>query len=153
MNRVSWSSLVALFAILLSGVLLSGGLQAAPEQRSTLPASDRRGGPDDPDPTKRNRGPANLSGEWVMSLPAGFRHRITLTLVGPGRYRLSPRKLNSSGVYQIKKNRLVIVEPNDRRLLGFEWEFRKGSFVLVGQPPIGKTGSNYLGATLRRPAP
>jgi bla regulator protein blaR1 len=140
---------VVLFTLLLSGLLLTCGLRAAPPP-STLPASNQRGGPDDPDPTKRNRG---FSGEWIMSLPAGFQHRITLTPVGKGRYRLGPRKLNSSGVYEVRKDRLVIVQPNDRRLLGFEWELRKGSFVLVGQPPVGKTGSNYLGATLSRPGP
>jgi hypothetical protein len=52
----------------------------------------------------------------------------------------------------VRKNRLVIVTPNDPRLLGFEWEIQKSNhLVLVGQPPVSKTGSSYLKATLTRP--
>lgn len=93
-----------------------------------------------------------LAGSWWMTLPRGFRHAITLVPVSEGRYRLLPGVLNSSGVYELRGNRLVIIEPSDRRLLGFEWELREGVFRLVAQPPVGKTGSNYLGATLARPA-
>ena len=67
----------------------------------------------------------------------------------PGRRQsLPPRaeRLNSSGIYELRGDRLVIVEPNDRRLLGFAWEVRgDGRLVLVDQPPVSKTGSNYLG--------
>jgi beta-lactamase regulating signal transducer with metallopeptidase domain len=113
------------------------------------------------DPTERgyhetaDRNPdaaaAPYAGSWLMSLPAGFQHRITLTPVGSNRYRLAPNKLNSSGIYEVQGDRLVIVAPNDRRLLGFVWEVQSpGRMLLIGQPPISKTGSNYLRATLTR---
>jgi hypothetical protein len=90
-----------------------------------------------------------LAGQWQMRLPAGFVHSVTLTPLGENRYRLEPARLNSSGVYEVRNGRLAIVEPNDRRLLGFEWKIEEdGQLKLVGQPPLRETGSNYLGATM-----
>ncbi len=87
-----------------------------------------------------------------MHLPAGFMHRVTLTHLTGERYRLDPELLNNSGVYEVQGDRLVIVEPNDRRLLGFEWEIHpEGHLTLVGQPPLSQTGSDYLGAVMVRP--
>jgi beta-lactamase regulating signal transducer with metallopeptidase domain len=117
-------------------------------QRGEFASSARESGSYDP---REQEGQSPMSGGWLMDLPAGFRHHITLTPVGGNRYRLEPKVLNSSGIYELQGNRLVIVAPNDRRLHGFEWESRGvGRFVLVGQPPVSKTGSNYLGAVLSR---
>jgi hypothetical protein len=103
------------------------------------------GSPIDPPPPKAPGVP------YQMWLPAGFTHTVTLTPVGGNRFRLEPKRLNSSGIYELRGDRLVIVEPNDRRLLGFAWEVRgDGRLVLVDQPPVSKTGSNYLGARLTR---
>jgi hypothetical protein len=86
-----------------------------------------------------------------MTLPAGFRHRITFSPLGQGRYRFEPRKLVMSGVYTVKDDRLVIVAPNDKRLTGFEWQTQQdGSLTLIGEPGVAKTGSSYLKATMRR---
>jgi beta-lactamase regulating signal transducer with metallopeptidase domain len=152
---------VSAFAVLVGLLLLAAGLRGAdvPEPTSgpvralvaDAPAEGSRRGAANPatEPIKRQQ---VLSGTWQMHLPAGFKHKVTLTPAGPNRYRLEPRRLNSSGIYEVRGNRLVIVAPNDRRLLGFEWEIRQGRLILVGQPPTSKTGSNYLGATLVRQA-
>lgn len=95
--------------------------------------------------------PPNLAGTWTMSLPAGFEHQVTLTDLGDGQYRLRPRSLNSSGVYRLDENKLVIETPGDERLTGFEWRIASpNKLVLVGQPDTSRTGSSYLGATLVR---
>ncbi len=86
-----------------------------------------------------------------MTLPAGYEHEITLVEDYPGRYRLLPRKLNSSGYYEVRGDRLVIVEPDDARLTGFEWKIMNdNTLILIEQPPLGQTGSDYLSATLTR---
>ncbi len=98
-----------------------------------------------------NAGQDVLAGHWVMYLPAGFQHRITLTPVGPNRYRLAPDRLNSSGVYELRGERLVLVQPTRCHIPGFEWEVRGGDrLVMVAQPPVDKIGSNYSGAYLSR---
>jgi hypothetical protein len=87
----------------------------------------------------------------LLTLPRGFRHKITLTLVGPGRYRFEPRKLVMSGTYEVKGDRLIITAPNDKRLTGFEWQKQPdGTWTLIGEPGVAKTGSSYLKATLRK---
>ncbi len=97
--------------------------------------------------------PDTFSGRWLRTLPREFRHRITLTALGEGRYRFEPRNLMMSGVYAVKDGRLVIVAPDDKRLTGFEWQMEQdGSLMLIGEPGVAKTGSSYLKATMRRRA-
>jgi len=94
---------------------------------------------------------SDLSGDWLLALPAGFEHRVVLTDLGGGRYRLAPRSLNMSGVYERRGRELELVEPTVSRLTEFRWR-AEGSDVLrlVAEPPPGKTGARYAGATLRR---
>lgn len=93
----------------------------------------------------------DLSGTWKMHLPAGFVHRIKLDRIDQSHYRLSPTGLNMSGIYELQGTRLVIQQPNNRRLTEFQWEIRDADrLALVAQPPLGKTGANYLGATMAR---
>jgi hypothetical protein len=166
---------VAAFGLAVSGLLVLSSLRAAdpparPGAAVSAPATgvraaetpgpvgaadapagarDRAGerlrlAPDEP-------GPPDLGGEWLMHLPAGFEHQVTLTPVRPNRCRLGPSKLFFSGVYEVQAGRLVIVEPDDPRLFGFEWEIRRdGRLILVGQPRRDAVGQNYLGATMVR---
>lgn len=142
MGRASWLA-VAAFGLAVSAAVPIAGLRAADSR--VAPALEAISSPQpEPAPAK-----SALARQWVMLLPAGFAHWVTLTPLGSDRYRLEPRALNSSGMYEVQGNRLVIVEPNDRRLLGFEWEIQAdGHLTLVGQPPLRETGSNYLGATM-----
>lgn len=116
---------------------------------------------------KRSARPADrrkLSGTWRLSLPAGFKHQVSLTPLGRNRFRLAPRRLNMSGIYELRGNELSMVEPNDSRLLGpdpprtadavptrFVWRVGNGKTLrLVEEPPAGTTGARYTGATLTR---
>lgn len=55
-----------------------------------------------------------------------------------------------SGVYERRRNRLVMVKPADRDEGAFEWEIDEDCLILVKQRPVGKLGSDYRGATLKR---
>lgn len=94
----------------------------------------------------------DLSGDWLLTLPAGFEHHVMFTYQGKNRYRLAPGRLNMSGVYQLEGDRLRLVEPKDARLTEFRWQVQgTGTLLLVEEPPAGKTGARYLGATMTRP--
>lgn len=92
-----------------------------------------------------------LVGDWVMSLPAGFRYDVCLHKIASNRYELK-KAVRFSGEYELDDGRLVMVKSATGKDSGFVWEFRNGGeFVLVEQLPVAKLGSNYLGATLKRP--
>ncbi|MBI1901610.1 MAG: M56 family metallopeptidase [Planctomycetia bacterium] len=162
---------IAAFGLWTSAALVACGVRAAPAPKASQgeTAWPAARAPAPAEPGRRLESPAEsldpmpekaaepppgqskrtLAGDWQMRLPAGFVHSVTLTSLGGNRYRLEPRKLNSSGVYEVRDGRLTIIEPNDRRLLGFEWEIQSdGQLKLVGQPPLRETGSNYVGATM-----
>jgi hypothetical protein len=80
----------------------------------------------------REPSPVRLAGRWLLTLPAGFEHRVTLEPVGSDRYRFrrtgSTRaarrgdvRLVFSGLYEIRDGCLAIVEPDDERLTEFGW--------------------------------
>lgn len=103
-----------------------------------------------PPKQKPGKAAAKLAGDWIMVLPAGFTHNMHIRRINPRRY-LFTKAVRFSGFYELRKNRLVLVQPATRNEGPFEWELRKtGDLVLVVQPPVAKTGSNYLGATLIR---
>ncbi len=96
-------------------------------------------------------GTFNLSGDWLLTLPAGFEHQVVLTGLGRNQYRLTPPRLNMSGVYELRGSGLHLVEPNDPRMTGFQWKAQdQDSLLLHEEPPAGKTGAKYTGATLKR---
>lgn len=136
---------IAMFAVLVSATVLVSRMRAAPPPREYDRAGNGSVFATDAAPS----GPRALAGDWRMYLPAGFVHSVSLLPMGTDHYRLEPKWLNSSGVYEVRDGRLVIVEPNDRRLLGFEWAIGSdGQLALVGQPPLEKTGANYVGARM-----
>jgi beta-lactamase regulating signal transducer with metallopeptidase domain len=91
------------------------------------------------------------TGDWLLTLPAGFEHRVEIADLGRGRYRLTPPRLNMSGVYRRRGGTFDLVEPNDSRLTEFKWRFEGSDILrLVAEPPPGKTGAGYAGASLRR---
>jgi hypothetical protein len=70
--------------------------------------------------------------------------------VGDNRYALE-KAVRFSGVYELRDDRLTLVEPVMRGEAGFVWELRGTEEIrLVGQRPAAKIGQNYLGATLKR---
>jgi beta-lactamase regulating signal transducer with metallopeptidase domain len=96
-------------------------------------------------------GGSSLAGRWRMTLPAGFEHEVTLISAGKDRYHLLPMSLSSSGLYEVRADRLVLMVPNDPRPLDFQWQIEgHGRLVLIRQPELSTIGSNYLGGSLTR---
>ena len=90
-----------------------------------------------------------LEGKWKLSLPAGFEHEVTIQDLGKSEFLMRPAGLNSSGVYTLKDDELVMSRPTDERLTEFVWRIKAdGSLVLIAEPPARKTGARYLGATM-----
>lgn len=89
----------------------------------------------------------DLSGRWLLTLPAGYQYRITLESVGENRYRFP--SLAFAGIYELKGQKLVIVEPVDKRMTVFDWTLNNlNSLTLTDE--TGASGARYVGATLGR---
>jgi hypothetical protein len=142
----------ALVLILAVGSIVTAAGLSASRATPLLPPAREKGaaaarGEGDPD-----RAAATLAGRWVMTLPAGFEHQIVVRPLGGNRLAVE-KAVRFSGIYELRDGRLVLVKPTNPAESGFEWEVRTPSeVVLVAQPPVAKTGQNYLGATLTRPA-
>src|SRR5262245_31505611 len=153
MGAGAWGAVIV-FGALTSGALLVSGLRAGepdvipmPIQAVTL-LSDPQNGTEEVGPSA-----LDVSGEWLLTLPRGFQYRIKLTPLGNNRYRFTPGYLTMTGVYELRGGLMIMVEPTDERLTQFKWELQGGGLKLVESPPRRKIGSDYRGATLRRPAP
>jgi hypothetical protein len=95
--------------------------------------------------------PIEIEGRWLMTLPGGFQYEIKFELSEKGTFGMTPTSLNSSGQYLLKQGVLSIVEPSDKRLLGFQWTaVNPNVLILTSQPKTEQTGANYLGATLTK---
>jgi hypothetical protein len=60
------------------------------------------------------------------------------------------RKMRSfSGIYELRKDKLVVVEPVDKRLTKFVWRVEsRDDMILIRSSR--KTGADYTGAILKR---
>jgi hypothetical protein len=57
--------------------------------------------------------------------------------------------LNFAGVYEVRDGLLVLVEPKEPELAGFEWRIRS-PYMLILNRQATNTGADYLGAILFR---
>lgn len=95
----------------------------------------------------------DLTGKWLLTLPAGFTHEVTFTSIGHERLRLQPNHLNCAGVYLVRDGELMLEEALDRRDQGYSWKFLNANVLVLTSEP-GNRGAHYVGATLsRNPAP
>ena len=93
----------------------------------------------------------DIAGEWRLFLPAGFEKRVAFEKIEGERYRLTPGKLTFGGIYAVRGDRAVLVEPNDPSHGGFEWQIRSPYMIsLIEQSE--NTGAEYTGATFFRSA-
>lgn len=92
------------------------------------------------------------TGNFRMQLPRGFEWEVRLIALGDRQYRMiSKRQLTMLGVYELQGNRLIMVEPDDKRLTEFQWIVSSNdNLELIAEPPATKTGAQYLGTTLSR---
>jgi RNA polymerase sigma factor (sigma-70 family) len=141
-------------------LLLAGGFVAAANvfsvsrplaespARETSEVPMRPGEP--PDESNKSLTADALAGSWRMKLPAGFQYQVLIRPLGENRVSVE-KAVRFSGIYELRQDRLILVKGANSTEKGFEWEVRgSDDLALVAQPPVAKTGSNYLGATLRR---
>jgi RNA polymerase sigma factor (sigma-70 family) len=140
LTKSKWAALL----VLVLGLAGSTGIathSSPAEPAQSPPAEERVREKQEPDP---------LAGNWIMALPAGFRYEVKLRRLEPGCYALE-KAVRFSGVYERRRDRLVMVKPADRNEGGFEWEIAEDCLILVKQRPVEKLGNDYRGATLKRP--
>ncbi len=113
-------------------------LPAPAAQESVAPAEDRPA----EQPSK-----LDLAGRWLLTLPAGYQYRITLEAVGENRYRFP--SLAFAGVYELKGQKLVMLEPVDKRMTVFDWTINNVNNLTLTDE-TGASGARYAGATLGR---
>lgn len=105
----------------------------------------------EPAPAVNNEQPANpLPRRWKGHLPSGHEMRLSIVDLGDGEY-LFKLAGNFSGTYKREGDKLVMSAPADPRLSGFVWKIRdEQTLVLIAQPDVSLTGSDYTGTILRR---
>jgi RNA polymerase sigma factor (sigma-70 family) len=148
-TRIKVAAAVLSVMIVLAATVGLAGFNAPAEPH---PASGQKNQPAAAVPVQDNQGQKAdpLVGNWLLTLPAGFRYQTTIRHVGDNRYALE-KAVRFSGVYELRDGRLTLVEPETRGEAGFVWELRgTEGLTLVGQRPVAKIGQNYLGATLKR---
>ncbi len=94
--------------------------------------------------------PSQLSGTWEAKLPKGFVRPITVTHLEEDRFLMTSGGSVFNGIYQWRGDRLVVVQPDDKRMTGLTWKWQDGSMTLVGEPTGNPTGSSYLGTKMER---
>jgi len=90
----------------------------------------------------------DLNGKWEVTLSSGAKLRSPIIQLGDGRYRITKMGV-FSGIYELKNDRLVVVEPVDKRLTEFVWKVQDADNMVLIESST-KTGQDYSGATLKR---
>ncbi|UUO07265.1 hypothetical protein M4951_02900 [Blastopirellula sp. J2-11] len=95
--------------------------------------------------------PVDYSGQWLMTLPLGAEHQVAIKKAKNDQFKLVRPRLNLAGAYKVDGPTLTIVQPDDQRLTGFVWTaINRNTLILTSEPPQGRTGASYVGATLTR---
>ena len=55
-----------------------------------------------------------------------------------------------NGIYQWRGDRLVVVQPDDKRMDGLTWKWQDGRLTVISEPAGTPTGSSYLGSKMER---
>jgi len=98
----------------------------------------------------RQPAPPEFNGEWELTMPRGFTYRSPVTQLTNGQFAI-PQIVALSGVYELRRDQLVIVQPTNPRLSELVWlATSPDRLVLVAAPAVEKIGSDYRGATLQR---
>lgn len=97
----------------------------------------------------------DLTGEWKMTLPVGFKYIASISRLDARRWQLS-NMAGVSGLYELRGNELIMVPPPDA--VSIVWQIQSvDNLVLIKAPAEERTGTDYTGATLQRlvtkPAP
>lgn len=90
-----------------------------------------------------------LNGSYVADLPAGFQQPMTIRPLEPGVFLLSGRASVFNGTYRWQDGRLVVIDPDDARMVGLQWTVDGDQLILTAEPPGHPTGASYLSTVLR----
>jgi hypothetical protein len=90
----------------------------------------------------------DLSGRWLLTLPAGWQQKATIERLEDGRYRL-PGHGNLNGIYVLEGRTLTLVEHEDDPMPNFVWEVLNDNTLRL-RIDENHAGATYLGATLGR---
>ena len=89
----------------------------------------------------------SIAGTYEIQFPAGAVREISILKLGDGNYRLQGGGV-LNGIYQVKGDKLLVVQPDDPRMLGLAWRKQTATWKLFREPVGTPTGSSYVGATL-----
>ena len=100
----------------------------------------------------RDPTPFSLTGRWVLTLPAGWQRKVSISRASDDTYHFRGAPgLVMNGVYQFNApdSLLWMIEADDPTETAYEWQLlNANTFELVYQETSG--GGGYLGATLSR---
>jgi hypothetical protein len=97
-------------------------------------------------PTKAAPGPYH--GTWQINFPAGAQRAVTILSMPKDELMLYGSG-NLDGRYRWDEDRLVMVEPEDKRYEHLIWEKQGDDLVLVEEPPDHPSGARYVGTRLK----
>ena len=89
-----------------------------------------------------------IEGRYLIVFPQGARREVSLTHLGDDQYQLVGCGV-LDGAYRLKDNQLLIVRPQDKRMVGLMWTRRGQDWTLIKEPAGTPTGSSYVGAVLQ----
>ncbi|MCA9053328.1 MAG: hypothetical protein KDA75_05800 [Planctomycetaceae bacterium] len=96
--------------------------------------------------------PFDLSGRWVMTLPAGWQRKVTISWASDETwlFKGEPGVL-LNGVYQLDPSgeRFWLIEADDPSQIAYEWQVLNANTLLLTRQDT-PSGGSYVGATLAR---
>jgi serine/threonine protein kinase len=92
--------------------------------------------------------PGPYHGTWQINLPAGAQRAVTMLSMPKDELMLFTGGV-LSGRYHWEDDRLVMVEPEDKRYQHLIWEKQGEDLVLVEEPPDHPSGARYVGTRLK----
>jgi hypothetical protein len=136
--------LVTVLAFVLFAAALKAQEQRWPSIRRSPRLAEER--------TIRTGSVDDLTGRWLMTLPAGFQYlaKIERSDDGAG-YRLYCPAANLQGEYIVREGRRFTIRPEDLPLAGLTWDIKNANLLVLTEQPIpSPVGADYRGAVLVR---
>jgi hypothetical protein len=108
--------------------------------------------PERPNERYGTPGRADLTGKWILTMPVGVQWNATIEKrCRCGHVELRCGAVLLQGQYELNGNRLVMVSPQDEKMVGLVWEMRNANLLeLKEHPATSQFGSDYRGAVLVR---
>lgn len=92
--------------------------------------------------------PGPYHGTWQINFPAGAQRAVTMLSMPNDELMLYAGGV-LDGRYRWEEDRLVMIEPEDKRYQHLIWEKEGDDLVLVEEPPDHPSGGRYVGARLK----